>query len=104
MTATPSATSHLRPILQSLRVGLHVAFAFLLGVGLLLALIERKTTTHPVTLIGVTVALGAVYLTGTVWENRFATARSTTPIPWGLPVVWLGLLVTLWLCRRRAGA
>lgn len=97
MTATPSATSHLRPILQSLRVGLHVAFAFLLGVGLLLALIERKTTTHPVTLIGVTVALGAVYLTGTVWENRFATARSTTPIPWGLPVVWLGLLVTLWL-------
>lgn len=78
-------------------MGLHMVFAFLLAVGLALGLISSTSPAHAATLGAVALALGAVYLTGTLWENRVARSKTTTPIPQGLPLLWLGLLVTLWL-------
>ncbi|SQC30016.1 Uncharacterised protein [Rothia kristinae] len=62
-------------MLRTLRVALHVMFAFLLGFGLVRYLWTgtRVPDAAPAACaIAATALLAAVYLAGTVWENRHA--------------------------------
>ena len=75
-------------ILTLLGVSLHVLVALLLGVGLVSA--ERAGELNAAT--GALVAVfAAVYLAGTVWNNRGKA------IPRGADTWWLALVVALWL-------
>lgn len=80
--------------LSTFRPVLHIAFAVLLGFSLVQALLS--STTPVVTAVTlVTAALTAVYLTGTVWENRFHNgATSQDPRRWTLS--WLAAVLVLW--------
>ena len=110
------------PVLRTLRVALHVMFAFLLGFGLVRYLWTgtRVPDAAPAACaIAATALLAAVYLAGTVWENRHArragrgeaapgTERGAGPgagpegAPSGVPRRWAGswlaAVTLLWLC------
>lgn len=87
-------------VLQVLRISLHVMFAFLLVTGCVLALRDGSA---PAALICLVLLLGAVYLCGTVLENRFAHgafggspgANLAASKP-RLAYLWLVLIVGLW--------
>ena len=91
-------------VLDFLRVGLHVMFAFLLGFGVLRSLIAAPLAFH-VPLMAA--ALAALYVIGTVYERhqarKGATIDSWQQYAWlgGITVLWLGLLTHsqdfLWL-------
>ena len=110
------------PVLRTLRVALHLMFAFLLGFGLVRYLWtgtwvpDAAPAACAVTAIAL---LAAVYLAGTVWENRHArragrgeaapgTERGAGPgagpegAPSGVPRRWAGswlaAVTLLWLC------
>lgn len=87
-------------VLQILRVSLHVMFAFLLILGFVMAL-RDGTPTLSLTLC--TVALGMIYLAGTVAENRFAhgyfggtPGANLAQLKPYLAILWLLLVVVLW--------
>ncbi len=110
------------PVLRTLRVALHVMFAFLLGFGLVRYLWTgtRVPDAAPAACaIAATALLAAVYLAGTVWENRHArragrgeTVPGSEPgagpgagpegAPSGVPRRWAGswlaAVTLLWLC------
>lgn len=77
-------------LLRSLRVGLHVLFAFLLalGVGLFLWEDPARATTTPA--LPLTVALALVYVVGTVWEHSVSTPPRA--VVWW----WLAVVTLLW--------
>lgn len=113
MTVKPPAATSRQTllVLKTLRVSLHVMFAFLLGFGAVLALIDSAYQMKH-TVIGVLViTLGAVYLWGTVYENlrglphsfgrlfyrpgTEATYQRATPFT---PAhLWLATITALWL-------
>ena len=110
------------PVLRTLRVALHVMFAFLLGFSLVRYLWTgtRVPDAAPAACaVAATALLAAVYLAGTVWENRHArragrgeaapgTERGAGPgagpegAPSGVPRRWAGswlaAVTLLWLC------
>lgn len=110
------------PVLRTLRVALHVLFAVLLLFGLgryLWSHAESPQTAPALCAITTVVLLAAVYLVGTVWENRWARSRkaigrdplASAPdapqqLPPGRPVRdphrwagwWLAAVATLWIC------
>ncbi|KQB84704.1 sensor histidine kinase [Corynebacterium oculi] len=97
-----SDSSTLDRILEALRVGLHVLFAFLLLFGAAATLGGLKGLSLSTGRGGVLLmlalcgTLAATYLAGTVWENRFAQRRTPRdPAPYRLP--WLGLVLAQWL-------
>ncbi|WP_318247400.1 sensor histidine kinase [Rothia kristinae] len=116
------ATRPQLPVLRTLRVALHVMFAFLLGFGLVRYLWTgtRVPDAAPAACaIAATALLAAVYLAGTVWENRHArragrgeTVPGSEPgagpgagpegAPSGVPRRWAGswlaAVTLLWLC------
>lgn len=106
------------PVLRTLRVALHVMFAFLLGFGLVRYLWTgtRVPDAAPAACaVTATALLAAVYLAGTVWENRHArragrdetapgTEQGTGPegassgVPRRWAGSWLAAVTLLWLC------
>lgn len=93
-------TSEESSVLQILRVSLHVMFAFLLILGFVMALRDDAPT---LSLILCTVALGVIYLAGTVAENRFAhgyfggtPGANLAQLKPHLAILWLLLVVALW--------
>lgn len=94
------ATRPLLQLLLLLRVALHVMFAFLLGFGLLRYLAGDPARAHTTPVLPLVCALTVVYLTGTVWEDRFARGRTqlnpARGAPWWLAAVtglWIGLVI-----------
>lgn len=95
----PSGTA---AVLAGLRVILHVAFAAMLAVGLARALAGVRAagagqTPGPFTtvvLVGLSVALAAVYLAGTVVERR--RWRRGADVGRGAAAVWLAVVLGLW--------
>lgn len=106
MTATPTslAAPERSPVLRVLRVGLHVMFAVLLGLGLVRAFFPSGAVAAPpmhrmlvVTLLAAVLAL--VYVLGTSREYRWyrhdaKPAHARTKI---LGWAWLGTITVLWL-------
>lgn len=108
----PDTTSHQTLlVLKTLRVSLHVMFAFLLCLGATLALIGSAYQPRHTALGILSLLLGTVYLAGTVYENRQglpATYTALIPRP-GTPAtyqtpprftpthLWLTTITTLWL-------
>ncbi|WP_165607399.1 sensor histidine kinase [Rothia kristinae] len=106
------------PVLRTLRVALHVMFAFLLGFSLVRYLWTgtRVPDAAPAACAVTAIALlAAVYLAGTVWENRHArragrdetapgTEQGTGPegassgVPRRWAGSWLAAVTLLWLC------
>lgn len=106
------------PVLRTLRVALHVMFAFLLGFSLVRYLWTgtRVPDAAPAACaVTATALLAAVYLAGTVWENRHArragrdetapgTEQGTGPegassgVPRRWAGSWLAAVTLLWLC------
>ncbi len=92
-------------VLQFLRVALHVMFAFLLIFGLARYIWGSSDTPDaaPVTCaVAASMLLGAVYLVGTVWENRYARAlragrRQPQDTPRRFAPWWLACVALLWL-------
>lgn len=83
----------LHRVLDTMRVSLHVMFAFLLAFGLLRAQAEGQFNPPASTLA---VALAATYLAGTIYERR-ASAGSASALPRLAQYAWLCLLCVLWL-------
>lgn len=91
-------------VLQTLRVALHVMFAFLLVFGLVRYL--RGSSDSPNVAPAVCAAtgvvlLGVVYLLGTVWENRFARALRSGNVteasnPRRFAGWWLASVTVIW--------
>ncbi|AGF73738.1 sensor histidine kinase [Corynebacterium halotolerans] len=98
---TPSPTPQPTPtplphVLKLLRLGLHMMFAFLLVFGLLRHLLDdpRHAVSSPV--LPLVLALGGIYLTGTLWENRHARgATGLDPTPFA--PAWLASVTALWV-------
>lgn len=82
-------------VLRVLRVGLHVGFAALLGVGLVRVLLSETTTPRRITAIVLTGLLAALYLAGTIQEKRHAAGRAPSTMRWAK--WWLAGVVLLWL-------
>jgi len=82
-------------VLRVLRVALHVGFALLLAVGVVRVLSTDTTPATRACSLALAAVLAAVYLLGTLWENRHA--RGLAPDPGRFPRLWLGLVVVLWL-------
>ncbi|WP_051687745.1 MULTISPECIES: sensor histidine kinase [Micrococcales] len=91
-------------VLQSLRIALHVMFAFLLLFGLVRYIwgaSDTPSTAPAVCAIVVAVLLGTVYMVGTVWENRYARAvragrRPSRGTPRRFAPWWLACVTLLW--------
>lgn len=92
-------------VLQSLRIALHVMFAFLLLFGLaryVWGSSDTPSTAPVVCTVVAAILLGGVYMVGTVWENRYARAvRAGRRTPRGTPrrfaPWWLACVTVLWL-------
>ncbi len=92
-------------VLQTLRIALHVMFAFLLVFGLIRYLggsSDTPSTVPAICAICAVVLLGAIYLTGTVWENRYARALrsghvTTAANPRRFAGWWLGAVTIVWI-------
>jgi signal transduction histidine kinase len=82
-------------VLRVLRVGLHVGFAALLGVGLVRVLLSETTMPRRITAIALTGLLAALYLAGTIVEKRHAAGRAPSTVCWA--PWWLAGVVLLWL-------
>jgi signal transduction histidine kinase len=82
-------------VLRVLRVGLHVGFAVLLGVGLVRALLSETTMLRLITAIALTGLLAALYLAGTIAEKRHSAGRAPNTVRWAN--WWLAGVVLLWL-------
>lgn len=78
--------------MQALRVSLHVIFAFLLGFAMVQSVVAG---THVAAVLALSCALAALYVAGTVLENRRQGRHLPTPMRWSLP--WLGCVVALWI-------
>ncbi|NLA55314.1 MAG: sensor histidine kinase [Corynebacterium humireducens] len=77
-------------LLRSLRVGLHVLFAFLLGLGVALFLWEDPARAATTPVLPLTVTLALVYVVGTVWEHSVSTPPRA--VVWW----WLAVVTLLW--------
>lgn len=80
-------------VLRALRLALHVSFAGLLLLGVL-----RMASDPPMKFawsLCLACLLAAVYLVGTVWENRYAHGRSDRN-PRFLAIPWLVMISVLW--------
>lgn len=88
-------TSSGETVLRVLRVGLHVGFATLLVVGLARVLGSGPDLVRGIIATALTFLLAALYLAGTVAENRHATGRAPSTVLWAK--WWLGGVVVLWL-------
>ena len=89
------STSDLNPLLRvldGLRVGLHVMFAFLLGFGVLRSLFDAPLN-YAVPLLSVALAL--LYVAGTVVERHRAQRREAISV--GAKYGWLAGIIVLWL-------
>lgn len=82
-------------VLRVLRVGLHVGFAALLGVGLVRVLLSEATMPRRITAVALTALLAALYLAGTIAEKRHAAGRAPSTVRWA--PWWLAGVVLLWL-------
>ena len=82
-------------VLRVLRVGLHVGFAALLGVGLIRVLLSEPSPARRITAIALTALLAALYLAGTIQEKRHSAARAPSTVRWAK--WWLAGVVVLWL-------
>lgn len=82
-------------VLRVLRVGLHVGFAALLGVGLVRTLITEDSPGVRLLAIILTGLLAVLYLAGTIAEKRHFGGRAPSTVPWAK--WWLGGVVVLWL-------
>lgn len=82
-------------VLRVLRVGLHVGFAALLGVGLIRVLLSEPSMARRITAIALTALLAALYLAGTIQEKRHAAGRAPSTVRWA--PWWLAGVVLLWL-------
>lgn len=88
-----------RPLLRllvTLRVALHVMFAFLLGFGLLRYLAEDVDRVHTTPVLPLVCTLAVVYLAGTVWEERYARGRTQLNPARGA-YWWLAAITCLWI-------
>ena len=86
-------------VLSALRVTLHVSFAALLVLAAVRAVLRLSRAPGGGAMIavvlGLSVLLAAVYLAGTLVENRVARGRARREaLRWG--PVWLGLIAALW--------
>lgn len=85
-------------VLRVLRVGLHVGFAVLLGIGLFRVLGSEESAPRRIAALALTGLLAALYLAGTLRENRHAAGRAAHPGRWaywwlaGVVALWVGLL------------
>lgn len=91
--ALPASAGDL--VLRVLRVGLHVGFAALLGVGLVRVLIAEEAQGRRLLATVLTGLLAALYLAGTIAEKRHAGGRAPNTVRWA--TWWLGGVVALWL-------
>ena len=82
-------------VLRVLRVGLHVGFAALLGVGLVRMLVSEESPGRRLLAIILTGLLAALYLAGTMAEKRHFGGRAPSTVQWAK--WWLGGVVVLWL-------
>ncbi|GAA4363782.1 sensor histidine kinase [Paeniglutamicibacter cryotolerans] len=82
-------------VLRVLRVGLHVSFAVLLGIGLLGVLGSGESAVRRVTVVVLSGLLAALYLAGTLREKRHAAGLAAHPGRWA--IWWLGGVVVLWV-------
>lgn len=87
-------------VLQTLRISLHVMFAFLLAVGYFSAF---RDNSHLALLTVSTLILGLVYLAGTIVENRFTHGKlggslgaNIVKVKPGVAWLWLVIIVTMW--------
>lgn len=97
-TRTPLAQ-----LLETLRLAVHLAFAALLVVALVQFLAggtggaaEDASPARRVAVIALSGLLAAVYLVGTVWENRYAAGRTRRDL-WRLAYLWLAVVLGLWV-------
>ena len=79
-------------VLDGLRVGLHIMFAFLLGFGVLRSLIDAPLN-PAVPLFSVLMA--GLYMAGTVYERH--RAKQGREIPAAAKYAWLAGIIVLWL-------
>lgn len=93
--AAPAGTTAGGLVLRVLRVALHVGFALLLAVGVIRVLVTDATPSTRICSVLLAGGLAAVYLLGTLWENR--NARGLAPDPGRWARLWLGIVVVLWL-------
>ncbi|WP_460490799.1 sensor histidine kinase, partial [Corynebacterium nasicanis] len=77
-------------LLRTLRVGLHLLFAFLLVLGLALFLAAEPGAATGTPVLPLTVALALIYVLGTVWEHSVETP------PRGVVWWWLAVVTLLW--------
>lgn len=82
-------------VLRVLRVGLHVGFAVLLGVGLIRVLLSEPSLGRRLIAVVLTLLLAALYLAGTLAEKRHAAGRAPSTVRWAK--WWLGGVVVLWI-------
>ncbi|WP_417220077.1 sensor histidine kinase [Arthrobacter sp.] len=99
-TAAPAPGEHAGTsagdvVLRVLRVSLHVGFALLLAVGIIRVLVTDTSAPTWITSLALAGVLAAVYLLGTLWENR--NARGLAPDPSRYAHLWLLIVVVLWL-------
>ncbi|MDO5512066.1 histidine kinase [Corynebacterium sp.] len=77
-------------LLRTLRIGLHLLFAFLLVLGLVLFLLADPTAAISTPALPLTVGLALVYVLGTVWEHSVGTPPRAV-VGW-----WLAVVTLLW--------
>ena len=82
-------------VLRVLRVGLHVGFAAMLGVGLVRTLITDESAGQRLLAIILTGVLAALYLAGTIAEKRHFGGQAPSTVHWA--TWWLAGVVALWL-------
>ncbi len=84
-------------VLQALRIALHTAFAGLLVLAVIQVSVTEQAWPVRVAAYAGSAVLAAVYVAGTVAENRHAsTGRGPDPRRYG--AAWLGVVTALWLC------
>lgn len=79
-------------VLDGLRVGLHIMFAFLLGFGVLRSLIDAPL--NPALPL-FSVLMAGLYMAGTVFERH--RAKQSKEIPAAAKYAWLAGIIVLWL-------
>lgn len=103
----PSGSRQTLLVLTTLRVSLHVMFAFLLIFGAALALVGSVYQPRHTAIGVLTLALGAIYLAGTVYEKRRGIPERFTlaglslapggTLPLSPAYLWLAAITGLWL-------
>lgn len=91
-----SMKPHVIQILTLLRVSLHLMFAALLGFGIIrFALNPESDSPWKPSIIALALVLGAFYMFGTAWENRFARGDNIKdPMP--LSGWWMLAITLIW--------